>query len=181
MTQLRLVDVLSMAGGLKPNAGDEAMIQRPSTTGAHEIIRVDLRQLLERGDQSVNAVVRGGDTIHVNPREDRFVFVVGELNRGGAFQLPPKQEVRVSQVYAWAGGAAKTAKHSQSLLLRYDAEGRRQEIKVNFPDILKGKQEDFFVRGQDIIFVPGSKIKTFTQSLLQGLPNAVGTIPYRIP
>src|SRR5262245_35692992 len=49
--QLRLVDILSMAGGLQPEAGDEAMIQRPSVNGGDdEIINVDLRELLERGD-----------------------------------------------------------------------------------------------------------------------------------
>jgi polysaccharide export outer membrane protein len=181
MLQLRLVDVLSMAGGLLPNAGDEAMIQRPSPDGKDEIIRVNLRQLLERGDLTLNTVVRGGDVIHITPREEQFVYVVGELNRGGAFPLPAKQDVRVTQVFAWAGGAARTAKLSDSVLLRYDSAGKREEIKVNFSEILKGKREDFFVRAQDIIFVPGSRVKSLTQTLLSGLPGAVGTIPYRIP
>jgi polysaccharide export outer membrane protein len=181
MLQLRLVDVLSMAGGLQPNAGDEAMIQRPSLDGKDEIIRVNLRELLERGDLTLNTVVRGGDVIHITPREEQFVYLVGELNRGGAFPLPARQEVRVTQVFAWAGGAARTAKLSDSVLLRYDSAGKREEIKVNFSEILKGKREDFFVRAQDIIFVPGSKVKSLTQTLLSGLPGAVGTIPYRIP
>jgi polysaccharide export outer membrane protein len=180
--QLRIVDVLSLAGGLQPNAGDEATIQRRAKDGQEdEIIKVNLRELLERGDLSLNTVVRGGDTIHVQERLDRYVYVVGELNRGGAFPIPPKQEVRVSQVFAWAGGASRTAKVSDSLLLRYDAAGQRQEIKVNFSDILKGKKEDFLVQGNDIIFVPGSKIKSFAQNLLLGLPGAIQTIPYRIP
>jgi hypothetical protein len=67
------------------------------------------------------------------------------------------------------------------MLLRYDEAGQRQEIKVNFADVLKGKEEDLLVRDKDIIFVPGSKVKTFTQGLLAGLPGSVATIPYRIP
>src|SRR5688572_30052677 len=95
--QLRIVDVLSLAGGLQPNAGDEVTIQRRAKEGQEdEIIKVNLRQLLERGDLSLNTVVRGGDTIHVQERLDLYVYVVGELNRGGAFPIPPKQEVRVS-------------------------------------------------------------------------------------
>lgn len=180
--QLRLVDVLSMAGGLQPNAGDVAMIQRPSPNGTEdEIVKIDLRELLERGDLRLNMAVRGGDVIHIREREDKFVYVVGELNRPGAFPVPPKREMRVSEVFALAGGASKTAKASDSSLIRYDEQGRRHELKVNLTDILKGKQEDFFVRGEDIIFVPGSRIKTFGNTLLAGLPGSVATIPYRIP
>lgn len=178
---LRLVDVLSMAGGLQPNAGDEVSIQRPSKTGEDEVIHVNLTDLLERGDLSLNALIRGGDVIHIRAREDQFVYIVGELNRSGAFPLPPRKDVRVTQVFAWAGGAARTAKLSDSVLLRYDEAGKREELKVNFSQILKGKEEDFLVRENDIIFVPGSKVKTFAATLLAGLPGSMAAIPYRIP
>jgi polysaccharide export outer membrane protein len=182
MLQLRIVDVISMAGGLQPNAGDVAMIQRPSASGVDdEIIRVDLRELLEKGDLRLNTVVRGGDVVHIREREEQYVYIVGELNRQAAYPLPPKRDVRISEVYAMAGGAAKTAKLGDSVLIRYDDAGRRQEIKVNIAEILKGKQEDIFVRGQDIIFVPGSRIKSFAQTLLSGLPGSVAAIPYRFP
>jgi polysaccharide export outer membrane protein len=180
-SQLRLTDALSMAGGLQPNASEEAMIQRPSPDGKDEIVKINLTQLLERGDLTLNTVVRAGDIIHVAPREDQIVYVVGELNRPQAFALPARQKVRVSEIYALAGGAARTAKAGDSRLIRYDQAGHRQEIKVNFPEVIRGKQEDFFVQAKDIIFVPGSKIKTFTQNLLAGIPNTVATIPYRIP
>jgi|RhiMethySRZTD1v2_1073278.scaffolds.fasta_scaffold00489_34 polysaccharide biosynthesis/export protein len=179
--QLRFVDILSLAGGLQPNADDDATIQRPSKNGEDEIIHISLRELLERGDLTLNKVVRGGDIIHIRAREDQFVYIVGEMNRPQAFVLPPKRTVRISEVYAWAGGASRTAKVSDSMLLRYDEAGQRQEIKVNFADVLKGKEEDLLVRDKDIIFVPGSKVKTFTQGLLAGLPGSVATIPYRIP
>lgn len=178
---LRLVDVLSMAGGLQPNAGQDVTIQRPSKIGEDEIIRVNLIDLLERGDLSLNTVIRGGDVIHIREREDQFVYIVGELNRSGAFPLPPRKEVRVTQVFAWAGGAARTAKLSDSVLLRYDGAGKRQELKVNFSQILKGKAEDFLVHENDIIFVPGSRAKTFAATLLAGLPGSMAAIPYRIP
>jgi polysaccharide export outer membrane protein len=180
--QLRLVEVLSMAGGLQPNAGDEATIQRPSLNGGEdEIIKIDLREVLEKGQLELNIAVRGGDIIHIRERDDQYVYIVGELNRPAAFPLSPKRKVRISEVFALAGGATRTAKLSDSVLIRYDDQGRRQELKVNFADILKGKNEDFFVQGMDIIFVPGSRIKSFAQNLLAGLPGAVGTIPYRIP
>src|SRR5207244_3053027 len=61
--QLRIVDAISMAGGLLPNADDVAVIQRSSDDG-EQTLQVNLRDLLEKGDLSLNAVVRGGDVIH---------------------------------------------------------------------------------------------------------------------
>ena len=105
------------------------------------------------------------------------VYVIGEVNRGGAFALPPKQDLRVSQLFAWAGGPMKTAKVSGGILVRYNDLGERQELPVNFDEILKGKKEDFLVRANDIIFVPGSRFKSLTNGLVAA---AVSTIPYRI-
>lgn len=49
-------------------------------------------------------VVLGGDTIHVAERKPQTVFVVGEVNRPGAFAIPPKQEMRVRQAIVWVEG-----------------------------------------------------------------------------
>jgi polysaccharide export outer membrane protein len=179
--QLRLADVLSMAGGLQPNADDEAMIQRRSASGEDDIIRINLRELLERGDLTLNAVVQGGDIINIREREAAFVYIVGEVKRPNAYGLTPKQSTRVSEIYAMAGGGTPTAKISDGLLIRYDDAGQQHKIKINFKDILRGKQEDLVVRGRDIIFVPGDLIKSFASNLLSGIPGAVQTIPYRIP
>ena len=179
--QLRVVDVLSMAGGLQPNAGDEAVIQRPLADGGEQMIPVDLAKLFEKGDLSLNVLVQGGDVIHVRERLTETIYVLGEVNRAGAFVKIPKQDLRVSQAIAWAGGPMKTAKLSKGAMLRYNEAGVRQERPVNFKDILSGKAEDFLVRADDIIFIPGSTIKTLGYGVLNTIPGTLTTIPYRIP
>jgi hypothetical protein len=74
----------------------------------------------------------------------------------------------------------KTAKMSDGVLVRYGDNGERQELAVNFDEIMKGKGEDFFMRPNDIIFVPGSKFKNLGYSLLNLVPGAVSQIPYYI-
>jgi polysaccharide export outer membrane protein len=170
-----------MAGGLQPTAGDEAVIQRASADGGEQMIPVNLHELLESGDLSLNVVVRGGDVVHVRERVVQTVYIVGDINRAGAFTIPPKQELRISQVFAWAGGPTKTAKLDKGVLIRYGDKGERTELPVNFADILKGKKEDFAVRANDVIFVPTSRLKDFGLSVLAGLPGVVATLPYRIP
>ena len=176
--QLKIVDVLSMAGGLQATAVDEAVIQRRSPEGDDQVIKVNLRELLEKGDIALNLVVRGGDVIHIQERLPQTVYVIGEVNRAGAYQLPPKQDLRISQMFAWAGGPMKTAKMSDGILLRYNGQGERQELPVNFAEILKGNKEDFLVKANDIIFVPGSKAKSIGYSLLGVVPGIVGSIPF---
>jgi polysaccharide biosynthesis/export protein len=179
--QLRIVDAISLAGGLAANAGDEAVIQRPSRDGSEQMISVDLKELFEKGDLQRNVVVQGGDVIHIKERIAETIYVIGDVVRGGPYIKNPRQEVRLSQVISWAGGPTKTAKLSKGILVRYKDDGQREQLPVDFGQILKGKKEDFFVRANDIIFVPGSRMKDLGQTLLNGLGTTLATVPYMIP
>ena len=75
----------------------------------------------------------------------------------------------------------KTAKLSKGILVRYNEGGEREELSVDFGDILKGKKDDFFVRANDIIFVPGSKMKNLGLTVLNGVPGTLASIPFIIP
>jgi len=177
--QLRIVDIISMAGGLQSNAVDDAVIQRRTEDGAGELIKINLKQLIEDGDLTLNVVVRGGDVVHVNERLPETIYMIGEVARSGAYGLPPKQTLRVSQAFAWAGGPLKTAKMSEGILVRYE-NGERQELPVDFAGILKGKKQDFEMRPNDIIFVPGSTAKSLGYSLLNLVPSSLMQLPFYI-
>ena len=74
----------------------------------------------------------------------------------------------------------KSAKLSDGILVRYNDKGERQQLPVAFGEILKGKKEDFFVRANDVIFVPGSKFKNVQAGLLNTLESMIGILPYRM-
>ena len=68
----------------------------------------------------------------------------------------------------------KTAKMNSGLLVRYDELGARQELAVNFSDVLKGKKMDFPIQPDNVIFIPGSNFKTKVgYGLLGMIPNPV--------
>ena len=188
--RVNLLDVLTMAGGVLPDtAGDFAVVQTSaplavdgksgSETGAalqpRKTVRIDLKALLQAGDLSLNIPLRSGDIVQVPQREAQLFYVVGEMKAPGTFTIPNRTDVYVSQAMASAGGPLNTANTSKGLLIRYDGEGPRQEIAVNFSDIIKGKQKDFLIQANDIIFVPGSRIKTLGYGLLGVIPSAVTT------
>jgi polysaccharide biosynthesis/export protein len=194
MTQrLTLIDIIAMAGGLDLlTADDFAMVQRrnPETGGDQatvnqlpekdlEIIRVDLKELLESGSLQNNIVLRAGDVVQIPARKIRRFFILGDVNGPGAFDLPDDQNLLVSQALAWAGGPSKTAKMNSGMLVRYDNNGGRSEMEVKLKDILAGKKEDFVIRENDIIFIPGSGFKTIGYGLMGALVSAPATATSR--
>jgi polysaccharide export outer membrane protein len=188
--QLRLIDVLSLAGGVLPTAVDTVVIQRPSEpfgngnvddhSSPDQVIKIDLQQLLEKGDLSLNVRVRGGDVVHIDERQSHVFYVIGEVNRPGPIPLPPKQEVRASQAISSAGGPMKTAKMSKGILVRYAEKGERQELPVDFSEILKGKREDVTIHPDDVIFVPGSNFKNIGYGMLASTPGVLASMPYAL-
>ena len=192
--RLQLIDLLAMAGGLAPNAADELTIQRryvppdplptenPSTADPkdRDRIQVNLEELLENGDLSLNLPIQGGDVINVPEEESEVYYVIGEVTAAGAFAFPEDAKLLISQALAQAGGPMKTAKMGDGLLVRYDNDGTRRELAVDFTKILKGQRPDFPVEPDDIIFIPGSNFKTITYGLLGVIPGAVtSSLPSR--
>ena len=158
----RAVNPNPQVGERHPSNGD------PRRQG---VIEIDLLKLLEEGDLSLNIPIRGGDVIHVPERKRDLFYVVGEVNRAGAYEIPHKNTVLVSQAITWAGGPMKTAKLKKGIMVRYDGNGGRQEIPVNFKHIMEGKKSDFKIQPNDIVFIPGSTAKTLAYGLLGAIPG----------
>ncbi|MFB3905235.1 MAG: polysaccharide biosynthesis/export family protein [Acidobacteriota bacterium] len=183
--QLRLVDALSMAGGLSPNrAGENVIVQRnggTDSTSKTETIRVDLKELLEEGNLALNIPLQGGDIVQVPERLRQVFYVIGEVHRPGLFELPAKQPLFLTQALAQAGGPMRTAKIKKGMLIRFDEKGGRKEIAVNLDNILKGRTSDMSLSPNDVIFVPGSTFKNIGYGLLGVIPGTVSsTVTYGV-
>lgn len=178
--QMRVVDAIAMAGGAQPTACDEVTIQRPLASGGEQTITVDLAKIVETGDLKLNVVVQGGDVINVKARPVETVYVVGEVQRAGAFTKTPKQDIRVTQAIAWAGGPQKTASLSKGVLVRYNDAGQRQEMPLDIKAIFNGKSPDFLVKANDVIFIPGSTMKSLGYGVLATVPSSLVAIPYAV-
>ena len=182
--RLHVIDAIAMAGGVDlARASEQIVVQRPAAEGdpaaKGETVRIDLKELLEAGRLELNIPLQGGDVIQVPERVPEVFYVIGEVNRPGIYQLPVKQEVYLTQALAQAGGPMKTAKTKKGMLVRFDGKGGRQEMAVNFNDILKGRKTDFVVNPNDVIFVPGSTFKNIGYGLLGVIPSTVsGSVVY---
>lgn len=186
---LTLLDVIAMAGGLDlTSADDYALIQRRRTenpgaqdgpsAGELEIIRAELEGLQQEGAPHTNPVLQPGDVVQVPARKVSRFFILGEVRNSGVYSLPDNQDLLVTQALAWAGGPVRTAKLNKGTLIRYDGNGGRIELAVDFQQILEGKKPDFAVQENDIIFIPGSRFKTIGYGLLGILPTMGSAVAY---
>jgi polysaccharide export outer membrane protein len=119
-----------------------------------EIVEVPLKELLNSGDPKWNVPVYPGDVVKVPPAGT--VYVAGAVRSPGGFPLTDFDYISVIQAVAMAGGPTKTAKRSQTAIMRLDADGNRTEQQIDLGRILKGKDPDLMLGANDILFVPGS-------------------------
>ena len=188
--ELTVMDAILLAGGLQFNADIRGFIHRrlPASTGVGdngaeaqtEVIEVDLKPLAEGRILETDIMLRRGDSLVVPIRPTNPFFVVGEVNAPKNYSIPAGQTLMASQAISWAGGPTATAKMSDGMLVRYDAQGVRQEVKVDYAAILRGRQDDFPIQPYDLIFIPGSKVKTIGQGMLMLTDTMVMTTSFRI-
>ena len=163
-----LIEVLSMAGGLRPDAGSRVTIQRlltngsiplpaakPDPTGKFSVAEVNLRSVMDNTHPEENILIKPNDVISV-PRAD-LIYVVGDVRKSGGFPLNEHETISVLQALSLSEGMNSTAAPSTARILRQQksVEGRT-EIPVDLKQILTGKTPDLALQAGDILFIPSS-------------------------
>ncbi len=184
---LRLIDAIGLAGGLNLEAADNyAIVQKKGATSGPtekvaatgqktESVRINLKDLLENGNMDLNVQIAGGDVVQVPERQIARFYVIGDVNRPGAFELPREQNMFVSQALAEAGGPLRTAKSNKAVLVRWDEKGQRKEVPINVSEIMKGSKPDLPLQANDVLFLPGSAAKSIGYGLLGVIPGTVSS------
>jgi len=92
-------------------------------------------------------------TVIVTTINSQRVYILGEVNRAGAYPLLP--EMTVLQALSSAGGFTQYANLKKIYVLRIE-EGKQVKHPFNYKDVLAGKAADqnIFVRAGDTIVVP---------------------------
>jgi len=186
-----LYEVLSMAGGPRETAGSTVSIVRlaeygpiplpgaaPDPTGRYSTAELDMQQILDGKNPAANIEIKPHDVISVSQSNGRTVYVVGDVQRSGAFNLGGQRTISVLSALSLAGGLGRTAKPEQAKVFR-PVDGRNhQEIAVNIKQILAGKSEDIALRPDDVLVVPTSSRKSFVVLLSGTLGAAVSSAIY---
>jgi polysaccharide export outer membrane protein len=177
-----LLEVLSLAGGTTPEAGDKLKISRLKTSGplplpdvkddedaGYQVGTLDVHALIDGADTKLNILVEDGDVIAVT--KAALVFIMGAVRKAGGFTLADRPTISVLQAISLAEGLDRTASPGNARLLREEKPGQqRTEIAINLKPILNGTAPDVPLRANDILFVPTSGVKVAS---FRGLEAAI--------
>ncbi|HEV2576396.1 MAG TPA: polysaccharide biosynthesis/export family protein [Acidobacteriaceae bacterium] len=150
----RLLDVLSVAGGLPATASHVITISRP---GVAQPLVVDLGTDPLRSSLA-NIPIFPGDTIIVS--RIGVVYMVGDFKAPGTIPLTQYSPLTLMQATALTGGLAYQGKYNDVRLIRTVGD-HRTVVKVDIQRILHGKDPDPILQPNDIVFLPDDFLKSF--------------------
>jgi len=189
-----LLEMLALAGGIRPDAGYSIHITRqlewgciplPKTeldaSGRFSVAELNLKQIMEAKSPEENIQIFPHDVISVPKGE--MVYVIGDVRRSGGFVLGEHEAISVLQALSLAEGLNGTAdtRHARILRLKGDTD-QREELAVDVKDVLNGKKPDVALRGDDILFIPSSTgKKAALRAIEAGIQTGTGMAIWRTP
>lgn len=189
----RLIEVISLAGGVRPDAGSKVIVTRQLKWGKLPLpdVTVDaasgtstatlsLDNLLASKDPANNISVEPNDTIAIPKAQ--VVYVLGNVKKAGGFTLSSHNSISLLQALSLAEGMDHNAAGGKARILRPapNGDGQPQQIPVNISKIVSGKAPDVPLYANDVLFVPNSGLKSAGREAAQAaLTVATGVIIYR--
>lgn len=140
--QATLLEVISSAGGLTPEAGDTISIKR-ATDGQEKVIVIDLNSLVKGGDLTQNIQVQENDSIYVS--KAGMCFITGQVKQPGTYMC--SSGVTVLKLVALASGFTGKANKSGIKIVRI-VNGKKETL--NNVDL------DMKLVSDDVVVVPES-------------------------
>jgi len=148
-----LLQIISRAGGLTDEAGNEILVIRTLKDGASETRTVSVEGLMVKGDPALDILLAPDDVISVPAAKTAVIYVYGRVRRPGPIESGRSQVPTLLEAIGRAGGLAERASRSKVLIRRVDVNGRRLEIKIDLRPILKRKRPDVPLRPGDVVTV----------------------------
>jgi polysaccharide export outer membrane protein len=145
---LHLIEAISQAGGLLPEAGPDITVERPDGSSQ----RIAVRSLYDGQHPELNVALSAGSRVRV-PTCDR-VYVVGNVKKPGAFPFLDTQDTTVLQLIALSGGLDSFSRNKAYIYRLVAGNTQKTEIEVPLRRILDRKAADVNLAPNDILYVP---------------------------
>lgn len=166
-----LLETISLAGGLRADAGDVVEITREmkygrvpagresvDPDGHFSTSKINITDLISGRNPADNVVIFPHDVVSV-PRGE-MIYVAGDVHKPGSFPLTANGGISVLQALTLAEGLGPQAAGKSAKIFRPRPNTNdKQEIPVNVAKIMSGKAEDFQLQPRDILFIPDSRSK----------------------
>jgi polysaccharide export outer membrane protein len=179
-----LLEAITRAGGLSPEAGSEILVTAPSTAGdAPPLVRrIQVKSLIDAADPAANLALVGGEEIRVP--ELGKIYVVGNVKNPGAFAVQGPSGTSILKVLALAQGLTPYATNEAYIYRLEGGTTSKNEIPVNIRKIMDRKSPDVPLLANDVLYVPDNHHRRATMDIVKvvvGLGGvAVGALIYTL-
>jgi polysaccharide biosynthesis/export protein len=167
-----LLYALALAEGLAEDAGRVVYVTRRGNDRKDDSVVINLDELLEKGDLSLNIPIQMGDVVYI-PQAGLF-YVDGAVNKPGSYRL--SENTTISKAITTAGGLSNVASDSDVRLIR-NVNGKTEITKADIDEINKGNAKDIALVDEDVVVVGSNAIKSFFSRIRPGIffpPFSVG-------
>ena len=186
-----LFEVLSLAGGLRSDAGNTVNITRDlkwgriplpnakdDPTGKFSVASVSVKTVMNAKDPAQNIAIKPGDVISI-PRAD-VIYIIGAVHKPGGFVLGEKESLSALELMSLAEGLERTAAPQKARVMRIlPGSSTRSEIPVDLRKLMAGKAADMPLKADDILFIPNSASKSAgTRALEAAIQIGTGVAVY---
>lgn len=182
-----LVEMLTSIGGLQPNASRRIKVTRRLESGSIPLpnavsdqekkistVEISMGSLRENVNPAEDIILQPFDVVSVERAE--LVYINGEVSRVGGIELGERDSISLTQALTMAGGFTRDSDRGKIRILRPVADtARRAEIEIDANSVFAGKENDFPLMPNDVLYVPRSRSRAIWTAV--GLMS-VGSVPY---
>lgn len=137
--------------GAVPGKGSQIPDRCAIYRGQDQVVWVDLKKLVESGNALADMRLRRDDVIYVPSASERFVSVLGQVQKPGAIQLTSSDTL--ASVLAEAGGFNEKAGNTPHIEIVDPSSGTSR--LVSFKDVINpAKSLEITLKAGEIIYVP---------------------------
>ena len=188
----RLLEVISLSGGVKSDAGPTVIVTRDplhgTIPGGHTTVDANgystatfsLDDLLSSRHPEDNIPIEPNDVVSIPKAE--LVYVLGDVKRAGGFQLSTHPSLSLLKALTLAEGLGpdNSASHARILRQYPGGDGTPHEIPVDIKKIMAGKAPDVLLVANDVLYIPNSAFKVTSRRAAEAaIGITTGILVYR--
>lgn len=177
-----LIEVVSLAGGLKDDAGNKITVTRSASVGAIPLPHtrqdhsgqfssadIPVRDLFNGTDPALNIAIMPHDVISVE--RGHVVYVMGQVRKPGGFNIGDRPQLTLLEALGNAEGVTSMGAPQNARILRITEGLNRKEIPVDAREILRSKKPDIALEPEDIVVIPDNTPKNIAIKAIETAVN----------
>jgi len=169
----KVLDTIAIARGLsigifEDNTVELADLEHAYIRRENTVLPVNFIELVRKGNPLHNIPLKDKDYIYIPSALNSEVYVLGEVQEPGHFGF--KEKMTLTQLITYTKGYTPNANIDEIAIIRGNLTNPTIYV-ASLRNILEGKQVDFMIKPNDVVFIPSSKLGDWNSILALIMPS----------